>query len=108
MQYPRLGRVASGPRCASVRLVCWAEDGTSHGLRAREILNEVLRGASLEFIMQKRYWKGPLAAWKYVGLLLAMVGREFQGGVTRRHTGFVQDMEEVHGGRVRPSSLRLA
>jgi hypothetical protein len=56
--------------------------------------------------MQKGFWKSPLTARKYVGLLVAMVGKEFRDEVMRRHAGFVQDTGEVHDER--PSSLRLA
>jgi hypothetical protein len=78
----------------------------SQVLRAGGALDEALRGKSLELIMQKGFWKSPLTARKYVGLLVAMVGKEFRDEVARRHAGFVQDAEEVLGER--PSSLRLA
>jgi hypothetical protein len=82
------------------------EEETLHGLRAGGALDEALRGTSLELIMQKGFWKSPLTAQKYVGLLVAMVGKEFRDEVARRHAGFVQDAEEVLGER--PSLLRLA
>lgn len=55
-----------------------------HGLRAGGALNMALEGAGLREIMAQGYWKSPETARHYIGLLVNIIGPEFEEAIANK------------------------
>lgn len=60
---------------------------TLHGLRAGGALAMAMEGESLTDIMLQGFWKSPKTALHYIGLLKAVVGKEFMEALERSKDG---------------------
>ena len=60
---------------------------TLHGLRAGGALAMAMEGESVTDIMLQGFWKSPKTALHYIGLLKAVVGKEFMEALERSKEG---------------------
>ena len=60
---------------------------TLHGLRAGGALAMAMEGESITDIMLQGFWKSPKTALHYIGLLKAVVGKEFMEALERSKDG---------------------